>query len=152
MLKDGRKSFRQISRETKLSTPTVKSRFNRLINSGVIKSISPIVDFDIVSYNVKDRDHKSKHVYQFSNNIINATRQSINDRKRYSDLRHAIRVSVDLNCNYCNTPLLGKMYTFKFANLEQFFCCKECRLAYEKRYAARIRAIREKYHNHNRHK
>ena len=121
LLKDGRKSFPQISRETKLSTPIVKSRFNRLINTGVIKSIIPIVDFDIASRNVKDRDHKSKHVYQFSNNIINATRQSINDRKRYSDLRHAKRVTVDLNCNYCNTPLLGKIYTFTLLTLNSFF-------------------------------
>lgn len=35
--KDGRKSFRQIARETGISTPTVKARFTRLINIGFLK-------------------------------------------------------------------------------------------------------------------
>src|SRR5712691_6809125 len=44
LLKDGRKSFRQISRETGISTPTVKARFDRLVNIGFIKSVSPILN------------------------------------------------------------------------------------------------------------
>ena len=48
LLKDGRKSFREISRETGITTPTVKARFNRLVNVGFIKSVSPILNFDIV--------------------------------------------------------------------------------------------------------
>lgn len=132
LLKDGRKSFRQISRETEISTPTVKIRFNRLVSAGVIKSIIPIVDFDIVSYKVKEIGHRNNHVYRFNINAVNAARQSIIDRTKYLGLRRAKKVTINLNCNYCNTPLLGKMYTFKFANLERFFCCKECRLAYKK--------------------
>jgi Lrp/AsnC family leucine-responsive transcriptional regulator len=31
------KSFRQISRETGITTPTVKARFERLVNIGFIK-------------------------------------------------------------------------------------------------------------------
>ncbi|MGH9879376.1 MAG: AsnC family protein, partial [Nitrososphaerales archaeon] len=30
LMQDGRKSFRQIARETKVSTPTVESRFSRM--------------------------------------------------------------------------------------------------------------------------
>src|SRR5918995_1541268 len=97
LLKDGRKSFRQISRETKLSTPTVKTRFNRLVNAGVIKSIIPVVDFDIVSYKVKETGHKNNHVNRFNTNVINAARQSINNRKKYLDLRRAKRVTINLN-------------------------------------------------------
>ena len=48
LLKDGRKSFREISRETGITTPTVKARFDRLMNVGFIKSVSPILDFDLV--------------------------------------------------------------------------------------------------------
>src|SRR5215217_7892500 len=48
LLKDGRKSFREISRETGITTPTVKARFTRLVNVGFIKSVSPILDFDII--------------------------------------------------------------------------------------------------------
>jgi DNA-binding Lrp family transcriptional regulator len=32
LLEDGRKSFRQIFRETGISAPTVKAKFNRLVN------------------------------------------------------------------------------------------------------------------------
>src|SRR5215211_7096542 len=97
LLKDGRKSFRQISRETKISTPTVKTRFNRLINMGVIKSIIPIVDFDLISYKMKETSHKNNYVDPFNTNVINAARQSINDRKKYFALRRAKKVTVNLN-------------------------------------------------------
>jgi DNA-binding Lrp family transcriptional regulator len=48
LLRNGRKSFREISRETGITTPTVKTRFNRLVNVGFIKAVSPILNFDIV--------------------------------------------------------------------------------------------------------
>ena len=32
ILEDGRKSFRQISRDTGITTPTVKARYERLVN------------------------------------------------------------------------------------------------------------------------
>ena len=48
LLKDGRKSFREVSRETGITTPTVKARFTRLVNVGFIKSVSPILNFDII--------------------------------------------------------------------------------------------------------
>src|ERR1051325_205804 len=44
LFKDGRKSFRQVSRETGITTPTVKARFDRLVNVGFIKSVTPIID------------------------------------------------------------------------------------------------------------
>jgi len=48
LLKDGRKSFREISRETGITTPTVKARFTRLVNIGFIKSVSPILNFELI--------------------------------------------------------------------------------------------------------
>ena len=53
-MKDGRKSFREISRETGITTPTIKARFQRLVNVGFIKSVSPIFDFGIVEGGVLD--------------------------------------------------------------------------------------------------
>jgi DNA-binding Lrp family transcriptional regulator len=53
LLKDGRKSFREISRETGITTPTVKARFNRLVNVGFIKSVSPIFDFNIIEETIR---------------------------------------------------------------------------------------------------
>ena len=46
LMKDGRKSFRQISREIKVSTPTVEARFTRLKKLGLIKNIQPIFDLE----------------------------------------------------------------------------------------------------------
>ncbi len=40
LVKDGRKSFRQISRETRITTPTVKARFERLVNVGFLKGVT----------------------------------------------------------------------------------------------------------------
>ena len=54
LLEDGRKSFREISRETGITTPTVKARFTRLVNVGLIKSVSPIIDFNIIEENICD--------------------------------------------------------------------------------------------------
>ena len=48
LIKDGRKSFRQISREIKVSTPTVQARYERLVNVGLIKSVSPIIDNEML--------------------------------------------------------------------------------------------------------
>ena len=54
LLEDGRKSFRQISRETGITTPTVKARYERLINIGFIKGVLPIFDFEKVELKRKE--------------------------------------------------------------------------------------------------
>jgi len=46
LMQDGRKSFRQIAREIKASTPTVEARFSRLKGLGIIKNIQPIFDIE----------------------------------------------------------------------------------------------------------
>ena len=52
LMRDGRKSFRQIAREIKVSTPTVESRFSKMKNDlGIIKNIQPIIDTDKLDNN-----------------------------------------------------------------------------------------------------
>lgn len=53
ILEDGSKSFRQISRDTGITTPTVKARYERLVNVGFIKGVLPIFDFDKVESNAE---------------------------------------------------------------------------------------------------
>jgi len=53
ILEDGRKSFRQISRDTGITTPTVKARYERLVNVGFIKGVLPVFDFEKVESAVK---------------------------------------------------------------------------------------------------
>ena len=46
LMEDGRKSFRQVSREIKVSAPTVELRFNKMRRLGIIKSVEPIIDME----------------------------------------------------------------------------------------------------------
>ena len=48
LTKDGRASFREIARNTSLSTPTVSSRFNRMLKAGLIRKFVPVIDRDAV--------------------------------------------------------------------------------------------------------
>jgi DNA-binding Lrp family transcriptional regulator len=45
-MQDGRKSFRQIAREIKVSTPTVESRFNKMTSIGIISNIQPVINVE----------------------------------------------------------------------------------------------------------
>jgi DNA-binding Lrp family transcriptional regulator len=46
LIQDGTRSFRQIAREIKTSTPTVEARFSRMKGLGIIKSIQPVFDIE----------------------------------------------------------------------------------------------------------
>ena len=54
ILEDGRKSFRQISRDTGITTPTVKARYERLVNVGFIKGVLPVFDFEKIESDVRE--------------------------------------------------------------------------------------------------
>jgi DNA-binding Lrp family transcriptional regulator len=50
LMEDGRKSFRAISREIKVGTPPpVKSRYERLVNIGLTRSVKPEIDLSKVT-------------------------------------------------------------------------------------------------------
>lgn len=134
LLKDGRKSFRQISRETGISTPTVKARFDRLVNIGFIKSVSPILDFKKVDY---------------SDNLAtnNMMLQPIKNQKEESKNKIKKGMEILLKCDFCRGPISGRTHVLKFANFERFFCCTECRFSYKKKYSGRIEALMKTHTN-----
>jgi DNA-binding Lrp family transcriptional regulator len=148
LLKDGRKSFRQISREIGITTPTVKARFERLVNIGFIKGVLPVFDFNIVN-NTDD-------VIQIQNINKNNTRE-----KEYSDKNghnnkfeeniHKIEkkittgLAINLVCDYCHGPVFGQPRVLKFAGMERFFCCYSCKTAYIEKYKGRIESIKKRY-------
>src|SRR5919112_1806468 len=82
LLKDGRKSFREISRETGITTPTGKARFNRLVNVGFIKSVSPILDFDIVEGNIVRPELQKDNN---GNTIVIENEHKTNKEKQYNN-------------------------------------------------------------------
>ena len=124
LIKDGRKSFRQISREIKVSTPTVKTRYERLVNIGLIKAVSPVLDLGKLEDRTRARlDHiRLKAI-------------------KGHDIKLGKEVLVKLTCDYCKGPVEGKPSILKFANLERFFCCASCKSLYREKYKGRIESL-----------
>ena len=77
LLKDGRKSFRQISRETKITTPTVKARFKRLVNIGFIKGVIPIFDFNQI-----DKGEEDKQLIQIQDIKNDVTKEEEKEKEK----------------------------------------------------------------------
>jgi Lrp/AsnC family leucine-responsive transcriptional regulator len=152
LLKDGRKSFREISRETGITTPTVKARFNRLVNVGFIKSVSPILDFDIVERNVvkpeleKGNNGNSRVI---ENEDKNKKKKQYNNQQQeqLQDTKFRIKkgIKIKLDCEFCKGPITGNPHVFRFANYERFFCCTACMSGYKQKYSGRIESIKRKF-------
>jgi Lrp/AsnC family leucine-responsive transcriptional regulator len=138
LIKDGRKSFREICRETGITTPTVKARFERLINVGFIRSVSPIFDFGIVEENTLENEIQFKNKKQYN---LQHLQQQLRDAK----YRIKKGMKIKLDCEFCKGPIAGYTHVFKFANYERFFCCTGCMLGYKQKYAGRIESIVRKF-------
>ena len=151
LLKDGRKSFREISRETGITTPTVKARFNRLVNVGFIKSVSPILDFDMVERNVvkpalqEDNNGNSKVIENEDKTKKKKQYNSLQEQLQDTKFRIKKGIKIKLDCEFCKGPITGDPHVFRFANYERFFCCTACMSGYKQKYAGRIESIKRKF-------
>ena len=148
LLKDGRKSFRQISRETGITTPTVKARFERLVNIGFIKGVLPVFDFgkvnntkDIIQIQNINKGRTKKEKEDFHKNAHNKTFEEVD--KIEEKITNGL--AINLECDYCHGPVLGKPKVLKFADLERFFCCNSCKNDYSEKYKGRIESIKRRY-------
>ena len=128
LFKDGRKSFRQISRETGISTPTVKARFERLVNIGFIQGVVPLLDFGKID--------KTKTIHELS---------AASKIPHLKNIKKGTQIMLD--CDYCHGIIAGAPQIFKFANYERFFCCVSCKSEYKTKYGGRIQAIIDNYVN-----
>jgi DNA-binding Lrp family transcriptional regulator len=151
LLKDGRKSFREISRETGITTPTVKARFTRLVNVGFIKSVSPILNLDLIEKGGilgSELDKEQNNGSDNSIEIKNANRKNNKlDLSWRPDIKFKLRkgLKIKLDCEFCGGPILAEPHVFKFANYERFFCCTACMSGYKQKYAGRIESIKRKF-------
>jgi DNA-binding Lrp family transcriptional regulator len=132
LMEDGRKSFRAISREIKVSTPTVKSRYERLVNIGLIKSVKPEIDLSKV-----DRAKKSQYFGE-------GTIKQLEEQKKHFHVK-VENMKVKMQCEYCGGPINNKPKVLEFANFQRFFCCIGCKNHYREKYAGRIQSIVEHY-------
>jgi Lrp/AsnC family leucine-responsive transcriptional regulator len=148
LLKDGRKSFRQISRETGITTPTVKARFERLVNIGFIKGVLPVFDFGkvintkeiIQIQNINKDNAKEKEDFD-KNGHNNNFEEEINKIEK----KITTRLAINLVCDYCHGPIFGQPRVLKFANMERFFCCNSCKTDYSEKYKGRIESLKKRY-------
>lgn len=155
LMKDGRKSFREISRETGVTTPTVKARFERLINVGFVKSVSPILDFGAVEENLVKSE-----LLEEENRNTEATVNGVKNRKnrqknipphhqqphlKNTNFKIKKGMKIKLDCEFCDGPITDRPHVFKFANYERFFCCTGCISGYKQKYAGRIESIIRKF-------
>ena len=124
LIKDGRKSFRQISREIKVSTPTVKARYDRLDNVGLIKGVLPVLDLG------KLEDKTGERLDQIRLKSI-----------RKHNVKLGKNMLVKLSCDYCKGAVEGNPHILKFSNLERFFCCTSCKSLYKEKYRSRIESL-----------
>ena len=155
LIKDGRKSFREVSRETGITTPTVKARFTRLVNAGFIKSVSPILDFSMVeNENIfkPEPERRQQHDTKIENSKIESHSHINNNKMRTAgqlqrDIGSKIKtgLKIKLNCEFCKGPIFGVPHVYRFANYERFFCCTACMSDYKQKYAGRIDSIRRKF-------
>lgn len=134
LFENGRKSFRQISRETGITTPTVKARFERLVNVGFIQRVVPVVDFGKVvkvnaNFGIQDKNHNNDN--------------NDNDIQQFKKIKKGLKIA--LNCDFCHGIIAGVPQVFKFANYERFFCCNSCKSEYKIKYGGRIQSIIEKH-------
>lgn len=122
---DGRKSFRQIARDLNISTPTVQARYRRLINIGLIKSVSPVID---------------------STNIVDIQKDKFSSKQspEFHDVHLKSGMSVKIICDLCDGPVSDKPHVFKFASFERFFCCNTCKTQYKEKNKGKIQAIIKK--------
>ena len=132
LMEDGRKSFRAISREIKISTPTVKARYERLVKMGLIKSVKPEIDLSKV-----DRGRKN----QF---FTDETIQHLVQQKKHFHVKIE-NLRVKMQCEYCGGPINTKPKVLEFANFQRFFCCIGCKNHYKEKHASRIQSIIEQY-------
>jgi DNA-binding Lrp family transcriptional regulator len=151
ILEDGRKSFRQISRDTGITTPTVKARYERLVNVGFIKGVLPVFDFEKVESAVKGE----KNLIQLDDLKENAKkRKNIHESTQNSNLKKEINniqkritsgLAINIVCDFCEGPVFDKPKVLKFANIERFFCCTSCKSGYSQKYRGRIESIKKRY-------
>jgi DNA-binding Lrp family transcriptional regulator len=162
LLKDGRKSFREISRETGITTPTVKARFTRLVNVGFIKSVSPIFNLNIIEKNddifksddaKQEEQQQQQNIKSINDSIVienedwrNNIRQLSQQQQQHTTgfkIKRGLKIKLD--CEFCKGPISGSPHVYRFANYERFFCCTACMAGYKKKYAGRIESIKRKF-------
>ena len=124
LIKDGRKSFNEIAKEIKTSAPTVKTRYDRLVNIGLIKAVT--LDLDLGKLETKTGE-RLEHVRE----------KTIKSR----GIKLGKGMIIEVSCDYCKGSVDGKPHVLKFGNFERFFCCTSCKSLFKEKYKTKMEAL-----------
>ena len=105
LMENGRKSFRAVSREIKVSTPNVKARYDRSVNMGLVKSVKPEIDLSKIDI------HYQKHFFS-EENIKQLREQNKHLHIKINNLK------IKMLCEYCGGPINSKPKVLQFANFQ----------------------------------
>jgi hypothetical protein len=128
-----RERERERERDIKVSMLTVKSRYERLVNIGLIKSVKPEIDLSKI-----DRGKKNEF---FGEETI----RQLEEQKKHFHVKVEDNMKVKMLCEYCGGPIHGKPKVLEFANIQRFFCCIGCKNHYKEKHEGRIQSIVEQY-------
>jgi hypothetical protein len=99
-----------------------------LVNVGFIKSVSPILDFDIVDEEVVKpelQEAKNANSKVIENEEEKKKKNQYHQQQqRVQGSRHKIKkgMKIKLDCDFRKGPVLGDPQVIRFANYERFFC------------------------------
>ena len=125
LMKDGHKSFRELSREIKVSAPTVKTRYERLVHAGLITGVT--VDLDLQKLGGGTTPVLPEDVQQ--------------KMARPNKVKLGKNIFVKMVCEYCKDSIDGKPHILKFANTQRFFCCTSCKSLYREKYKNKMTSM-----------
>ncbi len=130
LMRDGRKSFRAVSREIKISAPTVKARYERLVIMGLITSVKPEIDMSKVGRTSRKEYGKTLELLKKEGRHFHLSDKGL---------------SVRMKCEFCGGPVHDKPKVLRFAKFERFFCCNQCRASYKDKHGGRIEMLKAQY-------
>jgi hypothetical protein len=112
----------------------VKARFIRLVNVGLIKSVSPIFDTSLVEDEniLKQEADKQQQNISIDNNkaIENQGEGNRNakllNQQEIGKFKIKKGLKIKITCEFCKGPISGSPHVYRFANYERFFCCTGC--------------------------
>jgi DNA-binding Lrp family transcriptional regulator len=123
LMEDGRKSLRVVSRQIKVRTPTVKSRYEHFVNIGPIKSVKPEIDLSKVNRRTKNQFFGGEE-----------TIKQLEQQKKHFHVKvEENNVKVKMQCENCGGgPIHAKPKVLEFANFQIFSCCIGCKTTIRK--------------------
>ena len=147
LLEDGRKSFRQISRDTGITTPTVKARFERLINVGFIKSVIPIFDFNKADSNYASNiplDNKKNNMVRDKQELVYNNNKVF--EREIDEIIGRLKkgIAIKILCYFCQNSIDLKPIVVKFNKLDLFFCSTLCKNNYIQKYHLKKKSNKKK--------